>query len=178
MKENQKDAFQIKLEKETRKQLIKHNIPIVLVAAAILFTIPFIAPRGCSVIEIMENFRMFCITIVIILTLIIFYHSTKYECKAKAYNKVVKELSEDLAEQVITLLVQGSLAKVKNDIYGGFSFDFEDIKEFYLALEGEGEDEFISIYAVLKGEKEKRQINVISKEEFSYIVNFVRLKCK
>lgn len=180
MKRKQKDAFQIKLEKETRKLLIKYIWPI----AVLVFLIFFIlstwggAMSGHGIIGFWTSPPHQLLSIAVILlyiALITFcWFMSKPSYRDRAYENMLKEASKKMVERMMTPGEPTSvkLIKAKGD-FGDFVLGLqEDGKAKLYAVLGE-KDNLIATYAICKEETKKRDLEVVTKEEFADCYRFV-----
>lgn len=172
MKKQPKDAFQIKLERETRKRLIKCILSVTIPLYGIIFCLSMLIGKasGRGIIWLISSqLPLSIITIVLGIALIPFlWFMYKSECESKVYDDMLKDISKSLVDKMLMPgnPIEVGLIKARDAIYGDFILDLQyDAADFYAVL-GE-KDNLISIYAVLKGEDKKRKVDVISKEEFS-----------
>lgn len=178
MKRKQKDAFQIKLEKETRKLLIKYILPI----AVLLFLLLFIlstwagAMSGLGTIGFWTSQLPLSIAVILLYIVLIplLWFMSKPSYRDRAYENMLKEASKKLVER---MMIPGEptnvkLIKAKGD-FGDFVLGLqEDGKAEIYAVLGE-KDNLIATYAICKEETKKRDLEVVTKEEFADCYRFV-----
>ena len=178
MKRIQKSAFEIKLEKETRKQLIKYISPIAVVLLFVLVLLLGLpgAVSGLGIVGFWASYVSEVIVVIVLYIAVIpfLWFMSKAEFEKKSYKKLLEDISKSLVESVMTPgePVKVILIKAKGD-FGDFVLGLQKDKkvEFYAVL-GE-RDNLIAIYVVLKGEDKKRDLEVVTKKEFADCYRFV-----
>ena len=168
MKRQQKDAFQIKLEKEARKYIAKIVLPVYCL---IFFLIAYVGKASGKGILYFIKSQIHLIFVFIALAILFrpfLWFFSKSDIKSKVQDKMFEDISKALVGRMLKpgIPVEVGLIKPRDTIYGDFVLNLQyDTFDFYAVL-GE-KDNLILIYAVLKGDDKKRQVDIISKGEFS-----------
>lgn len=172
MEKQSKNEFQIKLERETRKRLIKLVLSVIIPTYVLIFYLFALVARdsGHDIAWVLLSQVPLTIFVIAICVLLIpfLWFMYKSEVKSKVYDDMFKDFSKSLVDKMLVpdVPVKVGLIKARGVIYGDFILDLQyDAADFYAVL-GE-KDNLICIYAVFKEEDEKRKLDVISKEEFS-----------
>lgn len=178
MKKKQKSAFEIKWEKETRKQLIKYITPRAVMLFLIFFILSALAGSisECGIIGFWTSqMPLSIVVIVLYIALIPFmWFMSKSDFRKRAYEKLLKDMSKSLVERMMTPgePIRVILTKSKGN-FGDFVLRLQEREKIELyAVLGE-KDNLIAIYAVLKDEDEKFDLDVVTKEEFGDFYQFV-----
>lgn len=174
MKKERKDAFQIKLEKETRKIQKNRMKPVIIacIAGTIFLTVvvalSFIA-KGFGMVETIKTAGIcFMFLLIFCILFTIFLGATaKSGSKREAYNKIVNDINRSLVDKM--LRPDEQVEVFCTDVGVGWSgklilkLQTDGKIKFYAAL---GEDGSIHVYAILEGETKKWEFDVVSKEDF------------
>ena len=178
MKKNQKSAFEIKWEKETRKRLIKYVAPIEILIFILFFIILAWAgaESGLGIIGILSpQIPLTIALIVLYIALIPFmWFMSKPECRKSAYEKLLKDMSKSLVEKVMTpeKPIKVMLTKAKGD-FGEFVLELQKDEKIELYAVLEKNHNIIGINAVLKGDEKRYLVDVVTKEDFRDFYQFV-----
>lgn len=175
MKKQSKVAFEImsgKEKKEIRKRFLKYVLPIIMPVYLLIFYLTIFVSKnsGNGVLWVISSqMPLSIIVIVLAIALIPFlWFISRNEIKSKVYDEMVKNISKAFVDKMLVpgVPIEVGLIKARGAIYGEFVLDlqYEDA-DFYAVL-GE-KDNLILIYAILKGSKKKRNVDVISKGDFS-----------
>lgn len=164
-KRKRKDDSQIILEKETRKELVKYVLPIMIGIFIFLgFTLYVVG-------DISGFFRTNKLMIVVILAYFLLIPFLWFMEKPRATDRVLDKMMQRYSKSLVDRMmvpnvpVQVNLFKARDSIYGDCILKLKDKGVFYAVL-GE-KDNLISIYIVLHGDDEKINLEVISKCEFA-----------
>ncbi len=178
MKKEQKNAFDIKLEKETRKQLIKYITPI---AVIILLLFLLLCAWGGAMSKqgivgfIASQVPLSIVCIVLYILLIPFmWFMSKSDFRRRAYEKLLKDISKSLVERMMTPgePIRVILTKSKCD-FGDFVLGLQEDEKVELYAVLERNHNLIGVYGILTGETKRRDFDVVTKEEFADFYQFV-----
>lgn len=174
MKKERKDAFQIKLEEETRKIQKNKMKPVIIacIAGTIFLTVVVtlsLIVKGSGMVETIKTGGIvFLLSLIYsILFTILMRAMIKSESKREAYNKIVNDINRSLVDKMLTPHEQVEV--VCTDVGSGWAgklilkLQTDGKIKFYAAL---GEDGSIHVYAILEGETKKWEFDVVSKEDF------------
>lgn len=178
MNKKQKNAFEIKLKKETRKEIIKTILPAYICFYVCMLLIFAIAGNGTGLgiigwLKSMGDLSIILIVLMIAMIPFLWFMERPFANK-RTFRKILKDMSKTLVEKVMVPgeLIRVILIKAKGD-YGDFVLELQkDEKIEIYAVLGE-KDNLIATYAVLKGEEKKRNLDIVSKGEFADYYRFV-----
>lgn len=176
-KGKRKDAFEIRLKKETRKELVKYILPIMVSVFVIYLLILFMAGNftcsGAVAFLKMNKTKMIPVTIAYLLLIPFIWFMEKPKATNRVSERMLKRQSKSLVEKMMlpNEPVKVNLFKVRNLTYGNSILELRDKADFYAVL-GE-KDNLISTYFILNGDDKKIKLEFISKEEFTDYYQFV-----
>lgn len=173
-----KDAFEIRLKKETRKLLIKHISPIAICFYLLMLYIFAVAgsKTGLGIIGWLESQMPLSILLLVLCTAMMpfLWFLERPFCRNRASENMIKDAGIKLVNRMMTpgKPINVKLIKSKGD-FGDFVLGLQEDGEAELyAVLGE-KDNLIIIYAVLKGEEKKRDLDVVTKGKFADYYRFV-----
>lgn len=173
MKKERKDAFQIKLEEETRKIQKNKMKPVIIacIAGTIFLTVVVtlsLIVKGSGMVETIKTGGIvFLLSLIYsILFTILMRAMIKSESKREAYNKIVNDINRSFVDKILTPdeRVEVVCTDARDVCYGKFILGLQNSGKikFYAAL---GEDGSIYVYAILEGETKEWEFDVVSKED-------------
>lgn len=183
MERTPKNVFEIKLKKETRKQIIKRCGPIIFGFYLVIFLVFALAGNatGLGIIGWLES-QMPISIVAVILCIALFpflWFMAKPQCRDTAYKKLLEDISKARVEEMMTpeVLSRVILIKPKCD-FGDFVLELQKEGKVKLYAKLGEKDNLVAIYAVLLKEAQLRHFDVVTKGEFADFYEFIEDKTK